>query len=155
MVAQTLFGHELVVVDETNYYDFFATFNIDLDELVQAVRDIAKEHPDFVYGSMYETCNYQVKGCPACIIGQALARIGVDVKVLTYLDTGGDSEDTKFVSPWSGDTTVGSLAGGGSILLDYDHDIRIKWLNCVQETQDNDSAWGDCIRLADKRFPLV
>lgn len=155
MAAQTLFGHELVVIDETNDCDFFATFNIDLDALVQAVRDIARERPDFVYGSMYAACSYQIKGCPACIIGQALARIGVDVNVLMYLDTGGDLEDTKFTSPWSGDTTVRSLAGAGSILLDYDPDIRIKWLNSVQEDQDNDSSWGDAVRRADIRYPLV
>lgn len=154
MATKTLFGRELVVVDETNYYDFFATFDINLDDLVQAVREIAAENPRYVYGSNFSQCNYQVKFCPACIIGRALVKIGVPVALLVYLDTGGDSEDTEFTSPWAGDTTVRALAGAGSVLLDYELDPRIEWLNFVQERQDSNIMWQSCINEADKKFPL-
>lgn len=66
-----------------------ATLTDDDQRFIQAMRDVVDERgPDFVYPDEWQRdeagCRYVYDGRPACVIGAALARMGVPLDVLSF-----------------------------------------------------------------------
>lgn len=86
---------------------------IDYDQAVQLLRDVAEEHPDFVYKEWFASCEYladeghllmeredEEPPCWNCLVGRVLVKAGADEEGLTavqgsvYTITGrGDDDD--------------------------------------------------------------
>lgn len=109
-------------------------------DLVVAVRAAAAENPRRVYGANIDgiagSCVYfNLEGCPSCLIGQGLARLGV-----TLDDVGDYNQSTEVL------TLVGALFR--SDLVDAKN---LDWLQAAQQIQDTgETDWGDCVALADE-----
>lgn len=119
-------------------------------ELIQEVRKIAAERPDFVYGDQgidNNTCSYfgrdigDESGSP-CIIGQALKNLGVDTSRLKQ------AEDEL-----AEDLEISRVLGLGYIELPYT-DQEAQWLQKVQTNQDFNDYWVKAVEEADKWVTL-
>ena len=110
---------------------------IDVDALVQAVRDLAKESPENIYlpALSGENCRYSTGQCDngscGCIVGQALARIGLDPA--SFEEMGNSPSASKVVGALSGKWGPGT------------------WLRCVQQAQDSGRRWAIAIEVADEQ----
>lgn len=108
--------------------------------LVTAVRQLAADCPDCKYiRPAIGSCSYSkgqcTNGSVGCIIGQALAALGIDVSAL---DTNGVMNAR----------TVLTRLGG------FD-DAAIEWADGVQGKQDNGATWVEAIKFADRFvYPL-
>lgn len=114
---------------------------VGLQSLLRGVRgqvyQLAREQPDFVYmdGRDFTGCFYTKalggKEGPGCIVGQALAREGVDMSEYDH----------------------GSAAGISIILGAFDdgedEEGLIKWLGDIQRTQDTGFSWRQAVEGAD------
>jgi hypothetical protein len=102
---------------------------VTVEDLEQAVREIALEDPDYVYDRPYGGCVYFDKdGCPSCLIGHGLAKLGITPE------------------------RVGGYNNSGVGGLSYEDIIvgeDIKWLMDVQDQQDAGEFWGNAVRFAD------
>jgi hypothetical protein len=121
---------------------------IDVDKLIQAVRDTAAENPDFVYTQHPEgsiTCLYTLEdGTPDCIIGRAMARIG---QPLPPQNPAGGNECTLLnngVCTW-GRYEEDPLYGDRN---------KLNWLATVQGNQDGGFTWEYAVQEADRQYPL-
>lgn len=109
-------------------------------DLVAAVRAAAAESPDRVYGADTDgvagSCVYfSLDGCPSCLIGQGLARLGV-----TLDDVGEYNQSTEIL------TLAEELFR--SDLMDA---RNLDWLSMAQQVQDQgETPWGDCVTAADE-----
>lgn len=116
-------------------------------QVIEEVRRLAEEQPDFVYSKQEgananEDCSYF--GCfignttgQACIVGQALAKLSVDMSDLKR------EEDKGF-----GMGIAEALVGG---VVDIPYTEReAKWLGDVQNHQDLGESWAQAVVLADK-----
>lgn len=120
-------------------------------ELIQEVRKIAAERPDFVYGKQGlfspDTCSYfgrdigDESGSP-CIIGQALKNLGVDTSRLKQAE---DEYDDNI--------GIASALDVRHIEISYT-DREALWLSHVQTKQDSDRPWAEAIEEADKWVTL-
>lgn len=117
---------------------------IDADKLIQAVRGLAAERPDFVYpanplDNAGPACYYTTEdGTPDCIIGCAMDRIG---QPLPAQDRVGFNEcklldDAVYSTPWERalDTSL----------------EKFRWLSRVQQSQDAGYSWSEAVRQADE-----
>jgi hypothetical protein len=118
---------------------------IDAEKLIQAVREIAAEWPDVVYPANLDSsgpaCYYTTEdGCPDCIIGHAMARIG---QALPAQQRSGMNECRLLnysvrETVWSGvlNTTRENLL----------------WLATVQNYQDSGYTWATAVSRADNEL---
>lgn len=110
--------------------------SVSAEELERAIREVASENPDFVYRKAFvddgpPICAYfDEEGCPSCLVGHGLARLGMGKD---------DIKDLNFVS-------VEALFDDGIIETG---DTPKSWFNNVQEFQDTDTPWGQTVRDAD------
>lgn len=119
-------------------------------ELIQEVRKIAAERPDFIYGNqgvVTDLCSYfgravgDESGSP-CIIGQALKNLGVDTSRLKQAE--GDYDDG---------TGIDAALDEQFIELTYTVQ-EAQWLAKVQSSQDFGKPWAGAVEEADKWVTL-
>lgn len=114
-------------------------------QVIEEVRRLAEEQPDFVYSDqevVVEECSYF--GCAigntagqACIVGQALANLNVDMSDMKR------KEDTGY-----GMAIAEALEWGVVDILYKGREA--KWLGDVQYHQDFSKPWAKAVALADK-----
>lgn len=115
--------------------------NITTQDLIDEVRKIAEEMPDFVYGSpSTKGCSYfgQEIGDPTgqcCIMGQAFKNLKVDTSKIDETPVG--------VS------TVGELIMNQDIPVTPLNKTQVDWLNRVQGLQDDGVSWGEAVSIVD------
>lgn len=121
-----------------------ADTGITFDDIAREVRAVAAERPDFEYQPRVQDglkyCElFSPDGSPSCIVGHALARLGIDRAI--WLDhserSGCGGED---------------IAGVADALALTGRQFAHDWLYHVQQDQDEQIAWGECITLADEEF---
>lgn len=119
------------------------------EQVIAEVRRLAAEQPDFVYGAQEGAggnCSYF--GCAigdtsgqACIVGQALAGLNVDMSGL--LET---------------EKTAAGVTAGGALrrrMVDVAYtESEASWLTEVQYLQDADVPWGEAVAKADQSVKL-
>lgn len=119
--------------------------NITTQDLIDEVRKIAKEMPDFVYATPFtKGCSYFGRqiGDPTgqcCIMGQAFKNLGVDTSEI------GETHE--------GVSTVGELIMDSLIPVTYLNYSQVNWLNNVQRLQDEGFSWGESVSLVDTPPP--
>ncbi|GAA1411999.1 hypothetical protein AUR04nite_00280 [Glutamicibacter uratoxydans] len=126
-------------------------------QVVEAVRKLAEERPDFVYADQPERvafreahpgmkeCSYLGAYVPSeidptfasyegegCIVGQALARLGVSRDDLVEVE----GESAKYVMV------------GNSMPLTYEPG----WLSVVQSEQDEGRSWAEAVARGDEAY---
>ena len=106
-------------------------------EVIQAVRDLANANPEFIYEAKNPSyrgqCFYVEDGKPSCIVGQALAKLGLTIDQLSLFD----NEVTGDISA----EAVGKVLGL--------NDITRTWLRDVQASQDAGLRWAAAVARAD------
>lgn len=114
------------------------------DELfVKALREVAAEAgPDYTYPDEWREqagegedggqCRYVVNGQPACLIGRALAALGVPVAAL---------ENVEGSAAWA---ALGELHPTSAPVGDA--------ANLAQERQDTGATWGEALALFEQRI---
>ena len=113
-------------------------------DVIEQVRALAAERPEFVYRSTstddgdHPSCSY-VTGADGqgCIIGQALMRLGVEEERLA------DLEDS-IPGGMGADTLLFRLLGRGYAEGEM-------WISAVQASQDTGIPWGKAVKIADER----
>lgn len=118
--------------------------NFTLDQLIQEIRKLATDWPNFVYERCGSACNYtKSKNNPnkGCIFGQAILNLQPDLKELLT-----NNNSTPI-------TTV--LLN----LLDFEYKQevngnKISWCAEVQNKQDYGQSWANAIKLSDERYPI-
>lgn len=115
--------------------------NITTQDLIDEVRKIAEEMPDFVYGSpSTKGCSYfgQEIGDPTgqcCIMGQAFKNLKIDT--------------SKIVESPSELSTVGELIWEQVIPVTPLNETQVDWLERVQALQDDGISWGEAVSIVD------
>ena len=117
--------------------------------LVEAVRALAAENPDFVYVNLKPLSDGTNQSCfyvhqtsegmtPGCLIGHAAVRAGVPIEDVAKWD---DKDD----------------AGASYVLPSSISERARDWADYVQGKQDLGWAWSDAVAKADKEKgdPLV
>lgn len=121
---------------------------VKMTALAAEIRKVARENPDVLYqerakelgaptsDNFYDTdrryCRYQAGGQGCCIVGVALANLGVPIEQLAAYD--GNTEK--------------SLYG---VYLDFPEDFDVDdqaafdFVRRTQARQDEDEAWGECV----------
>lgn len=111
-------------------------------QVIEEVRRLAAEQPDFVYSEQEgsdanEDCSYF--GCAlgltsgqACIVGQALASLDVDMSDLKRQEDNGYGMD------------IGAALEQGVVEIPYNVEERA-WLSNVQYHQDRGEPWGRAV----------
>lgn len=116
-------------------------------ELIEEVRKIAKENPDFVYAKQEgrttdDNCSYfgraigDETGTP-CIVGQALKNLEVDTSTL------------KKYEEHNAGMAIGDVLEREILDVKYNN-TELNWLNRVQFSQDIMGGWGEAVEYADK-----
>lgn len=109
-----------------------------IKKLKQDIELLAKRYPDAIYGVRDEgmaDCRYSigpVENGPAtqgCLIGHALRKQPAAFNVAKSWDTAGEV------------ITVGGL-------FNHDDDPTVKWLERVQDAQDNGETWSEAVERA-------
>lgn len=131
------------------------THGITADDIVQAVKELAKTYPDFIYDPGYrrdavEAISFREKPCsnleggcdkypsmPGCIAGQAFRRLGVDI-----------DEDHSYRS-------VTALLGSYTSFVEDRDYLQRNWLQTVQSSQDLQMPWEDAVNRAQDKYPGV
>jgi hypothetical protein len=116
-------------------------------QVIEEVHRLAEEQPDFVYSDQEvanEECSYF--GCAignttgqACIVGQALANLNVDMSDMKR------KEDTGY------GMAIATALEEGVVDIPYTEE-EAKWLGDVQYYQDRGEPWAQAVALADKEF---
>ena len=119
-------------------------------ELIQEVRKIAAERPDFIYSDQTEStlnlCSYfgraigDESGSP-CIVGQALKNLEVPMEGLLEVEHAGKDSD------------ISTVLAMGYVDIDYSGGEAI-WLDKVQMKQDDGKPWAEAVEEADKWVTL-
>lgn len=113
---------------------------VNTKQMIEEVRKIASENPDFTYGG--PRCSYfgstlGVLEGQCCIIGQAFKNLGVDTAKLL-------SQEEDDFSP-----SVEHTITAGIVDVDILSDKDLDWLSSVQTCQDAKWSWEDAVRYAD------
>lgn len=112
--------------------------SITTDDLAREVRAVAAADPGRMYNAdedgIDHACVYFKDGCPSCIIGQGLARLGV-----TFSDLESHNESTEILD------LVSELFSADLISA-----RSLDWLQEVQRQQDKSLLWGTAIEEADE-----
>jgi hypothetical protein len=125
------------------------TTTITVSDVINQVRLLANQNPDFVYRPSYERTGHE--GCSyvtgsegkGCIVGQALANLGVERSVLASVE---------------GEHAVGALVAVGIVRSEDPHHAsrgdawspEEKWLMAVQRQQDDSKPWSEAVARADQ-----
>ena len=112
--------------------------------LCNAVRKLAKDFPDTVYSVIKgeESCMYTIGKCgpgAGCIVGQAFVAAYPHLKHVAK-----ETDDVGITGP------RGLLGNAGLRLNEYD----FRWLEAVQNKQDNGCEWGLAVKYADEHLGL-
>lgn len=121
---------------------------VKMTDLAAEIRKVAQENPDVLYqerakalgaptsDNFYDTdrrlCRYQAGGKGCCIVGVALANLGVPIEHLAAYD--GDFEKSLF-----------------GVYLDFPEDFDVDdqaafdFVRRTQARQDEDEVWGECV----------
>ena len=127
-----------------------ATSQSVIEDLVSKVRELAVARPETIYqpsptGQATPTirCSYLAGTCSdgtvGCLLGQALVAVGYTAEQLRAVDLLGIEEAIEKLLPCE--------------LTDEEY-RRVRWLESVQNAQDNGHPWGEAIRIADEEEPL-
>lgn len=115
------------------------TLDVNLDDLIAAVREIVAEDPKFVYKTIpvpySSSCFYERNGKPSCLIGRALFKIGVSIETLAEMDKDHPEQ------------------ADGTAITSYfpnNADDRVRWLEIVQDRQDMEYEYASCVEYADQ-----
>lgn len=106
------------------------------EELERAIREVAAESPGYVYKRAFvddgpPICAYfDGDGCPSCLVGQGLARLGVTLGSLRGLNAVG-------VSALFEDELIETGA------------VPERWFTVLQDAQDFGNPWGEAVKMAD------
>lgn len=111
-----------------------------IDDLLDEVRKVAKDHPDQRGDQGPELiCFYVKDGAPSCIVGHALWNLGLI--------------DVEFEKDSSNELAITDLLGE----LDVDFgDSGVwprAWLSTVQRNQDCGTPWAMAVQAADEVMP--
>ena len=119
-------------------------------ELIQEVRKVAEERPDFIYSDQTEStlnlCSYfgraigDESGSP-CIVGQALKNLEVPMEGLRVVEHAGEDSD------------ISTVLDRGDVAVDYSGSEAM-WLAKVQMKQDEGFPWAYAVEEADKWVAL-
>lgn len=104
-------------------------------QIIQKVRDIAGENPDFVYTPPNDdggACVYYHDGQPSCLIGRALAAQGV-----IEPDIESSDKNSLGIMQLIGELNLSLLTG------------ETDWLYRVQRRQDDGKPWGAAVARTD------
>ena len=115
-------------------------------QVIEEVHRLAEEQPDFVYsdqeGAGEDECSYF--GCAigntagqACIVGQALANLNVDMTDMKRKEDSGYG------------MAIATALEEGVVDIPYT-EREAKWLGDVQYHQDRGDTWAQAVALADK-----
>lgn len=120
---------------------------VNTKQLIEEVRKIASENPEFVYGDAITSCSYFGRTIgdstgQRCIIGQAFKNLEVDTEQLFSAEGRGDSPTIRLAIE---DKLVDILVG---------HGRELNWLDSVQRGQDNGWSWSYALVVADKKFSV-
>ena len=112
-------------------------------DLLEKVIEVAKERPDFVYYDEFgKDCRYFVNGQPACIVGVALDKMGVEQSIIEELEaTNGSSLAVPGL--------FGQETGGDKYFESDDRDAVWK-LSDIQLQQDQKVPWGKAAGIETK-----
>lgn len=100
------------------------------EAIIAAVRQVADQAPFYVYEG---ACVYVRGGCPGCLIGQALWKLGL-------IDASLEQSHLNNEPVWE---ILGRLLTG----VDRD---EMAWLERAQTAQDQGCAWESVVRQADE-----
>jgi hypothetical protein len=112
---------------------------VDAAELQAAMREMADENPNKIYKKAFiddgvPVCAYfDEDGCPSCLVGQGLSRLGLTMESVKGHNTDG----------------TGDLIKAG-IIVDAD-DALAEWLENAQSYQDTGFKWSEAIGAADNQ----
>ena len=114
-------------------------------EVIEEVRRLVAEQPDFVYGKQegaggecsYFGCNVGDSAGQACIVGQALANLNVDMSDMKHKEAQGYGMD------------IGAALEKEVVAIPYTEE-EARWLGDVQYNQDFDKPWAQAVELAGK-----
>ena len=129
-------------------------YNFTIHDVIREVRALAAEQPDFVYSAQPERAGYDhqpecsylgavqgEEGGKACIVGQALARLGVSRDDLLAVEGRGASAaileqlgERQYRGIWS---------------------EQEQWLNMVQSHQDYGDTWSGAVESADETVGVI
>lgn len=115
------------------------------DEVIEALQKIVTASPDYVYTPPGDTgwCLYSYNGDPSCLVGQALAEVGVPIDALESFNPGGKyGED------------VGLIASNAAIILGLAKSTGV-YLQVAQKVQDNGKPWGEALAAAEAAIQQV
>jgi hypothetical protein len=113
----------------------------DVEKLIDTVKDVAHESPDYVYDYATEgigrACTYFKKsGTPGCIVGHALHRMGVTLDDMMYEDETGCDRN------YNEEHTITDLVNALDLPIGPH---QLEWLAAVQGKQDNRQPWGQAV----------
>jgi hypothetical protein len=107
-------------------------------DLEDSIRTVADENPDKIYvrpvrdGDLEPLAVYFTDdGAPSCLVGQALARLGVTIEQV------------------EGNNTDGVLYLFGTGLIEGDRE-EVEWLENLQYNQDQGMTWQNAVLVADE-----
>ncbi len=124
-------------------------------QLVAEVRKVAAANPTFVYTKGEDGgCNYRDKSEDnrgACIIGQALANLGVSNEDRTAWD---NRDEAGIASLFYNRGDDADYPSDFPVTGDNDTD-EVEWLQDVQHSQDQGDSWGTAVYNADRDYPNV
>lgn len=115
-------------------------------QVIEEVRRLAEEQPDFVYSDQegagggecsYFGCSAGDSSGQACIVGQGLASLNVDMSDLKRKEDTGHG------------MAIATALEGGVVDIPYTEE-EAKWLGDVQNHQDGGKPWAQAVALADK-----
>lgn len=121
---------------------------ITIDELIDKVREIASEEPDFNYratNGLIGTCSYfgPIGGGEGsgCIVGRALIALDVDMsKVREWED---DPNIPTPIDELLYERVV-------DVVFKVDEHDKVLWVDRVQRCQDSGDSWGEAVKFADR-----
>lgn len=125
--------------------------NFTIADLIEEVRSLASENPDFVYPEFKKpnngrTCSYlksQTSEKEGCVFGQSILNLQPSLK--------------EFLKEFDGEVDSGIRCCLQKLFPDIDLTYpsvsreQLDWCEKVQDEQDRGSTWGEAIKIANFR----
>lgn len=130
------------------YVPFPTLKTIALTEIQKHVRRIVAENPSYVYGvdsPVKGSCVYVYRGEPSCLLGRAMYAAGVPIDELQSMDRYSKTVLGNLLSSASFENVVKDTF----YKLEGDEKAAASWLQRVQEEQDEDEPYDECVERAD------